>query len=508
MNRVAVFAGFATCLAVLSFAARAADCNDNGREDSSDISSGGSRDCNANAIPDECDIFPIGFAQRPLVEVSEDLTVSPSPVVADLNADGALDLAALIRGLNQLRVYPGRGDGTFDPPVPYDVGESPPHIIAADVNGDGPADLLLTIRGAGAAIVSVLINDGTGEFEPARNYPFSTASGILPGMLGAGDLDGDGDADLVATFSSGKPTNVAILLNDGAGAFAPIAELVAGNDPAILLVDLNGDHDLDIASVNLASDSVSIFSNDGQGRFGTAVSYSVGDFPADARAGDVDADGDPDLVFTTWPRNSVHTFSFEISILRNIGDGSFAPAETLLGERVGAPTALVLRDLDADADLDVAVSIVHTAPGVAVRDVMALLNDGAGKMSRVRRFPVTDVPPLALAEGDFNGDGRLDLIAADMPNRFAALLQVPPIGGSDACDAPATASDRDGDTIADDADNCPDSWNSDQSDSDGDGFGDACEPPVACPPCGPCSGGLVTLMLGALFLMKRVRAVV
>jgi hypothetical protein len=127
-----------------------------------------------------------------------------SVAVADLNADGKIDLvvANYYNSYDRVSVLLNNGDGTFAQ-VDYDTGVGGGSVAVADLNADGKADL--AVANSNSATVSVLLNNGNGTFAPRLDY----ATGVNPRSVAAADLNGDGKADLaVANYNT-----VSVLLN-------------------------------------------------------------------------------------------------------------------------------------------------------------------------------------------------------------------------------------------------------------------------------------------------------
>ncbi|MFD2718606.1 FG-GAP-like repeat-containing protein [Hymenobacter monticola] len=310
-------------------------------------------------------------------------------------------------------------------------------LVMGDVDGDGDLDLLTGDLNRYTAHVGISLNDGTGTFEPAADLP--STSTVASTALG--DLDGDGDLDLV-TSGMDRATNsrsmYSVYLNNGNGSFAaPVAQYGGQAGAAITLVDLDGDSDLDLVhgtqamlndgrgtfagallnspaiSVMAAGDvdndgdvdilgitnttSLSVRLNNGRGTFtsGSSSPYA-GPGPWKMRTADVDGDGDLDVVTSNLSLSG----NYSITILLNNGSGGFGNLRTLPG---GAD--FVLSNLDADGDIDLLVLNRATMVAETWR------NDGLGVFSKTADTALGTLAPELLAAADVDDDGDVDLIA-------------------------------------------------------------------------------------------------
>jgi hypothetical protein len=181
--------------------------------------------------------------------------------VADLNHDGNLDLALVNYFGDTVDIYLGNGDGTFQPPIDYPAGFGPESVTAADFNGDGNLDLVVANSasadsGAKGTVVSVLLGNGDGTFQPSVEY----TAGPEPFSVAIGDMDNDGKLDLVvATTGIGESNEINILRGNGDGTFqAPVGYIVDRGPLSVALADLNHDGFLDIVVANFGSNDVSV----------------------------------------------------------------------------------------------------------------------------------------------------------------------------------------------------------------------------------------------------------
>ncbi len=244
---------------------------------------------------------------------------------ADFNGDGHIDLASANGAYDTITIFINDGEGRFT--LVQDIRVSLYFVqvnglIAADFNGDGWPDLAASHRFSGN--VSVLLNDGEGHFTEQKTV--TVKPGHLFNALNAGDLNGDGLADLIVAdngdpFDEQDPGGLQILFNIGGGDFAPPGEVAAGDSPAWpAIVDLDGDGANDLAVANNVSGNVSLMLNDGKGAFTLAENVTVGAGPSFVAPADLDGDGFIDLAVANFTADT-------ISVLLNDGTGSFSVSE-------------------------------------------------------------------------------------------------------------------------------------------------------------------------------------
>ena len=160
------------------------------------------------------------------------------------------------------------GDRPYQVPqfrqVTIRVGQGPRWISVADVNQDGNPDILVTNADAGT--VSVLLGDGRGEFREAAGSPF--AAGHLPNDIAIGDMNGDGNPDMV--IADHQSPFVSILLGDGKGGFraAPGSPVDVHSNPhphGVAVADFDGDGKPDVATDSWGENKIEVLLGDGKG---------------------------------------------------------------------------------------------------------------------------------------------------------------------------------------------------------------------------------------------------
>jgi Ca2+-binding RTX toxin-like protein len=183
--------------------------------------------------------------------------------LADLDGDGDRDLVTADEASNTLSVLLNNGNGNFTLTTALPVGTRPVDVIVADFDADGDFDL--ANANFGSSNLSVIKNNGDGTFAPTETY----LTAEKPGVVRAADLDGDGDLDLtlrhaqfITRTGDTSGNTIAILKNNGDGTFAAPQSFPVGNVPIGLVVaDLDGSGNIDMATSNFDSNSATVYLN-------------------------------------------------------------------------------------------------------------------------------------------------------------------------------------------------------------------------------------------------------
>ncbi|MGA2741454.1 MAG: VCBS repeat-containing protein [Bryobacteraceae bacterium] len=366
--------------------------------------------------------YPIGSTMYP--------GAPTSVAVADLNGDGYLD--AVVAGFDgsyegysergYVSVLLGKAGGGFLAQTQLDTGATGASgVVIADVNGDGKPDLVIAATVALVEVVSVMLGNGDGTFQAPVSYNAASA-GSNGGTVAVGDFNGDGKPDIALTNSVAN--SASILLGNGDGTFQPAVAYAAGTGPEYLAVgDFNLDGNLDLV-VNSKPGYVTILLGNGDGTFRAPVNYPALEYPGSVAVGDFNGDGKPDLAVSTVGVGDGPDF---VRILLGNGDGTFQkPTPCYAGS---GPVAVTVGDFNGDGKLDLAVgNQPFPAYEGAVGDTISIM---LGKGDGTFQPPVAytaGATPVALALGDFNGDGALDIAVADRWNpggNLAILLGTP-----------------------------------------------------------------------------------
>jgi len=344
--------------------------------------------------------------------VDYDVGDYPTGVVAgDFNDDGKVDLAVSNNFDNTISILYGNGDGTFQPQVVVDVASGPMSIATGDFNGDGKLDLIASC--VGSSVVSVLLNEGNGNFM-LINSP-TELFGPDRSLVITGDFNGDGNID--AIISSQSQEQLYFLAGEGNGSFkspAALSKKALGEIYSLTSADINNDGKVDLAFGSIAPTGLNVMLGEGNGKFKAPLFSTTVGVMSIAFA-DVNGDGLPDVAVPA-------TYN-TLDISLGDGKGQFGISKTTSTPGpVYGPDSTVAADFNGDGKLDLAIAETNFPNG----QVSVILGNGKGG------FGSPIVSPLLseainnedlMYSGDFNGDGKPDLmIMDDYSTGFQVLL--------------------------------------------------------------------------------------
>lgn len=297
--------------------------------------------------------------------------------------------------------------------VPF-VGINRGGVAFADIDGDGDQDVLIT--GAdfnNSGVTKLYKNDGSGNFTLVTSTPFEA---VIESSATFGDIDGDGDEDVVIIgYNSTSRGGVSKLYtNDGNGNFTEVtsASLTGVYSGTAVFGDIDGDRDLDLlitGSTASNARSTKLYINNGSGNFTASTSSTLQNLGFSSAAfGDIDGDGDSDLVLTG---EVAYIFPNSVSaakVYKNNGSGIFTEATNPAIS--GSPNgSIALADIDNDGDLDLITTGNVFANSSTGPKTIVYTNDGSGNFTLLS-YPLSDVFYSSIAVADVDGDGNLDLL--------------------------------------------------------------------------------------------------
>jgi hypothetical protein len=329
----------------------------------------------------------------------------PAPtwlITGDYDKNGLVDMAVVNQSLATVTVLLNQGGGTYAHSGDYIVGGLPLRACGGDIDGDGDEDIL-SLNSTNT--VTLLNNRGDGTFDTYPHYTASTSALSHFVSITSADFDADGDVDIAASIWNSSL--ISVLLNQGDGSFGVFTFYGVGVNPWNLThADLDGDGDQDLVVTNSSSASVSVLMGLGNGTFAPQVQYAVGVRPVSVSAADVDLDGDIDLVV---PNSQAAT----VSVLINQGSGVFAPQATLTAS--GYPTGVACADLDGDGDVD------FVTANTTVNSLSYFRNQGNGTYA-APSFLVVGNRPSSVIAVDLDGDGNQDLAVTNSFGNSVSVL--------------------------------------------------------------------------------------
>lgn len=356
----------------------------------------------------------------------------------DLDGDGHTDLAVINEYGSSIGVFLDnfstgaftRHDSTTKPPDEPDsralnfgpVGAYPTGGGVADFNHDGTLDVV-TANYHGYS-VTILLNDGHGNLNlrPPASYPTDGVSETS--NLAIGDLNKDGNPDVIATNPLRSSISVFLSHPDGTldpGITVPVGVMGGSHPFSLAIADFNGDGNNDVAVADDTSGTIRVRLGHGDGTFDPEVPYDLGGTQSFvAITSDVNLDGNVDLVVADRGSDTV-------SVLLGHGDGTFKKAIVASvgppgltfpkGRPWFGPYAVAVADINQDGVPDI------LTPNFQDDSVSILLGIGNGHFDpaiELKFGPPTDpmvmamfTTPYGIVAADFNGDGKIDFATAN-----------------------------------------------------------------------------------------------
>ncbi|CAF1466772.1 unnamed protein product, partial [Adineta steineri] len=322
----------------------------------------------------------------------------------NFNGDDYLDLVVLVTTFDSIiSILLNSGNKTFGEYVNISstVAYYENYIIVADVNNDSRLDLINS--GLFTNDLQVLIGIGNGSFE--QSSIVSPGPSSFSWSIAIGDFNGDDQLDAIS--SNDLESYVGIVFGVSNGTFENRMTLSIGNDsisPSVVVGDFNNDQRLDfvVVVVDVSQNNIYLFLGNGNSTFQRKTTLSTeyrsvfGSFVA------ADFNNDDYLDIAIFD-----LLNHELDIFLGNGDASFRPMLTFTTGHYNSPKSMVAVDFNGDQYLDIAFANDYTA------DIGIMVGNGNGTFRAEIHFSIgNDSTPRMLTVGDFNNDGRSDIIVA------------------------------------------------------------------------------------------------
>ncbi|MFT3679245.1 MAG: FG-GAP-like repeat-containing protein [Ferruginibacter sp.] len=353
-----------------------------------------------------------------------DVTTGTGPfnvAAGDFDGDGRPDIVVVNNTANTISLHrsvSSIGVVSFTGKQDMATGNNPSAVRVADIDADGKLDIV--VANGGSNSISVYRNTGTAPTIFSFDSKIDFATGASPYSLAIADFDSDGKPD-VATVNRGGANTVSVLRNTstaGAVSFAAKTDLTAGNDPISIGTGfINLDDKPDIVVTNFFGSNLSVFKNlstPGALSFASKVDVTTASFPIDIAVGDIDLDGKQDLVVASAGDNS-------ISVLQNFSTAdNFTISRTDSTILKSTPVAITINDFDGNGYPDIAAVTQLDSTVALIRNDFN--GDGLAHISSPAVHYKAGNFSSCIASADFDNDHSPDIVTGNYHTTTASVL--------------------------------------------------------------------------------------
>lgn len=362
-----------------------------------------------------------------------------SASIADIDGDGLSDIVVPLHGtvLSDISFYDSiavyrnttvNGRISFAKRICFKTtGSFTASISIGDLNSDGKLDVIACNQRFNGSYSSIelfrnISTPGNISFAPAVNY----SAGDYPSQVVVRDVDGDGKPDLALANGSGslyvyKNNSTLANISYNNPMIIPVAN---GSAMSVCLTDMDGDGKPDLLAPNTVSDSIDIFRN--TSTIGTISFAPIGYFNAGRKtsyltAADLDGDGKSDLVMGSgyYDFGSVPANDTAVSIARNSSSAGNISFGTAISYPLTWPANVLVTDLDGDGKPDLAAAS-NDASFSLFKNISS--NGNLALAPKIVYNPATSTALSIIDAGDLDGDGKPDMVLADVSAAAVSVM--------------------------------------------------------------------------------------
>ncbi|CAF0880594.1 unnamed protein product [Rotaria sordida] len=336
-----------------------------------------------------------------------------SVTIFDINNDTHLDIIVANRGIDQVGVFLGYGNRSFTQQMTFSTGtdSSPTVAIARDFDNDGRADLAISNYGTSNILIFYRYDNGT--FGTLRS--FTTGTSLHPEQMEVGDFNNDNQLDIIVTDSNSQYVGVFFGYNDGT--FASISLVPLSETTSIIgyvaVGDFNNDTHLDFALADYGHNYIQVYLANGTKPFtGQTTFYDVGQgtHPSALAVGHFNNDSHLDLAVANYGTSN-------IGILLGYENGTFSNVTTYSTGDDSYPLSLIVGDFNNDSLTDIIVA------NSMADNIIILIGLGNGEFFTLTTYSMGhNSQPMSIAVGDFNKDYKKDIAVANFGTNNICIL--------------------------------------------------------------------------------------
>lgn len=336
------------------------------------------------------------FQQPQMIYPNEDEDLRTIALV-DLDLDGFIDILAGAYP-SQVLVFMSQGDGTFADPIIHETGLGPFVIETGDVNGDGDLDVLTGNHGEDS--VAILLGNSDGTLDPF----FTINTGGRPVGLAIGDFTGEGIPDFAVCLQSQEMLK--LYIGRAGGLFRPpVEQYLKGGPSDVQFADLNQDGNDDLLVSNYGLDRLHVFYGRRDRTLIDATARTLGEHPVFVAVNDLNNDGLLDTIVSN-PRSK------NIAVLLGNEDHTI-DVNTDLYEVGEEPRSSIQADFNSDGIIDI-LAVNHNS-------LTLLIGDGQGEFAAETPPEWQFYTPDSVAVGDINADGIPDIVVPETDSGISAV---------------------------------------------------------------------------------------